>query len=364
MLLSKDQKTNIVKWYWETKSIVAVQRRFRLHFKTLHTPCARTILRLQEKFIAHGTIKNQHKGNSGQKKTKRTPQDVAKIEKKISKKPSKSIRKIAQEVGSSRATVQRVLKADLRLKPYKMKIHQMISDADRRQRITFATWLKTKTSQDMDFLKRIWFSDEANFHLDGRVNAQNNRLWAAQPSPQAVTEQPLHSPKVTAWCAMGASGLVGPFFFLTPGGSTATVDQHGYVNVLKTFWQHLQKYPNLSKSQMNRMWFQQDGAPPHTSRLALEWLEDHFGPRVISRKTATPWPAHSPDLTPLDFYLWGYLKSQVYKESPKTLAELRRAIVAVARRIPADTCARVMEEVMIRAERCIRQNGGHVENVK
>ena len=64
-----------------------------------------------------------------------------------------------------------------------MKIHQMISDADRRQRITFATWLKTKTSQDMDFLKRIWFSDEAHFHLDGRVNAQNNRLCSRHQRP-------------------------------------------------------------------------------------------------------------------------------------------------------------------------------------
>ena len=77
---------------------------------------------------------------------------------------------------------------------------------------------------------------------------------------------------------MSASVLVGPFFFQARRGSTAAVDQHGYVNVVKTFCPQLQENPNLNKNWINRMWFQQDGASPHTSRLALELLEGHFGP--------------------------------------------------------------------------------------
>ena len=75
------------------------------------------------------------------------------------------------------------------------------------------------------------------------------------------------------------------------------------------------------------------------------------------------WPPHSPDLTPLDFYLWGYLKSVVYQEAPEDLATLKRAIRAAVRAIPPSVCARVAEEARCRAERCVAQKGGHFEHV-
>jgi transposase len=38
------------------------------------------------------------------------------------------------------------------------------------------------------------------------------------------------------------------------------------------------------------------------------------------------WPPYSPDLNPLDYFLWGYLKDRVYANSPHTLEELKGAI--------------------------------------
>ena len=58
----------------------------------------------------------------------------------------------------------------------------------------------------------IAMSDEAHFHLNGAVNKQNCRYWSPE-NPRIFHERPLHSPKVTVWCAVGKFGVIGPYFF-------------------------------------------------------------------------------------------------------------------------------------------------------
>ena len=313
------------------------------------------------KSIAKRTVKNENKGQSGQKKFKRTKETVQKIKQLISKVPTKSIRKLAREVGCGSTSVHSILHEDLGLKPYKVKYQQEFSEGDKKQRLDYGLWLKEKLNSEPQFTSRVLFSDEAHFTLHGGANRQSSRIWADKPPSEAVSEHPLHSPRVTAWCALSASGVVGPFFE-APNGSTTTVDQHGYVEGLDKFWRQLQDNSGHNGRRNTRVWFQQNGAPAHTSKLALQWLNDHFGARVLSRKTPTPWPAHSPDLTPLDFFLWGYLKSEVYKKKANNLSELKKAITEVVRSIGPDTCAAVIRQVEAQADICIRRKRGHVEN--
>jgi len=40
--------------------------------------------------------------------------------------------------------------------------------------------------------------------------------------------------------------------------------------------------------------------------------KQHFANRWIGRDGPTPWPPQSPDITPLDFFLWGYVKDKVF----------------------------------------------------
>src|SRR5580765_6641648 len=74
------------------------------------------------------------------------------------------------------------------------------------------------------------------------------------------------------------------------------------------------------------MYFQQDGAPPHYSRLVTEHLNLTFPGRWIGRGGPINWPARSPDLTPLDFYLWGHLKEKVYHDRPTTPENMKERI--------------------------------------
>ena len=89
-------------------------------------------------------------------------------------------------------------------------------------------------------------------------------------------------------------------------------------------------YPSL----MTKFWFQQDGANSHTSNMSREWLKKNFGKRVISLKTDLEWAPHSPDLSPPDFFPWGYLRDRVYASKPTTISELKSNIKVKIRAIP------------------------------
>ncbi|KAJ4445979.1 hypothetical protein ANN_12665 [Periplaneta americana] len=67
---------------------------------------------------------------------------------------------------------------------------------------------------------------------------------------------------------------------------------------------------------------------PHFSRMARRYLDRRFPDRWIRRGGPTAWPPRSPDLNPLDFYLWGHLKSLVYSSPVPDLESLRNRIVA------------------------------------
>ena len=65
----------------------------------------------------------------------------------------------------------------------------------------------------------------------------------------------------------------------------------------------------------------------HYLHEVSDWLNNTFKDRLMVRGGPIPWPARSPDLTPLDFWLWGSLKGIVYAENSKTIQELKQAIL-------------------------------------
>ncbi|GFW86348.1 putative LOC100569746 [Trichonephila clavipes] len=88
--------------------------------------------------------------------------------------------------------------------------------------------------------------------------------------------------------------------------------------------------------------FQQDGATCHTARATIGLLKDTFGDRLISRFGSVNWPPRSCDLTPLDYFLWGYVKSLVYADKPQTLDHLEDNI----RGVIADIGPQMLEKVI------------------
>ena len=79
--------------------------------------------------------------------------------------------------------------------------------------------------------------------------------------------------------------------------------------------------------------FMHDGSPPRFSRVARQFLNQHFANKWIGRGDPIAWAARSPDLNPLDFHLLGHLKSIVYATSIEHAEILRNRIEQVFRQI-------------------------------
>ncbi|GFU75973.1 hypothetical protein TNCV_2088111 [Trichonephila clavipes] len=84
-----------------------------------------------------------------------------------------------------------------------LAIHQN----DHQSRCGFVKWAQNEIAVVPDFHKRILFSDEAHFWLNGYVNKQNCRIWS-EANPQVYVETPLHPEKLTVWCALWAGGIL------------------------------------------------------------------------------------------------------------------------------------------------------------
>ncbi|GFU29093.1 uncharacterized protein TNCV_4836971 [Trichonephila clavipes] len=133
-----------------------------------------------------------------------------------------------------------------------------------------------------------------------------------------------------------SSGLV-ESFFKNDEGHNVTVNGDRYRAMITNFF-----IPELNNHDVQELWFQQDGARCHTARATIDLLKDTYGDRLISRFGPVNWPPRSCDLTPLDYFLWGYVKSLVYADKPQTLDHLEDII----RRVIADIRPQMLEKVI------------------
>ncbi|GFW47967.1 uncharacterized protein TNCV_2401541 [Trichonephila clavipes] len=111
-----------------------------------------------------------------------------------------------------------------------LAIHQNDHQARRR----FVEWAQNEIAVVPDFHKRILFSDEAHFWLNGYVKKQKCRIWS-EANPQVYVETPLHPEKLTVWCALWAGGIIGPYFFKNDEGHNVTVNGDWYRAMITNF---------------------------------------------------------------------------------------------------------------------------------
>ena len=162
---------------------------------------------------------------------------------------------------------------------------------------------------------------------------------------------------MNVWCGVLGNELIGPFVF----------DNNLTGNIYEVFLRN--ELPGLLEDIpliiMSHMYFQHDGAPPYYTRHMREYLNESFPNRWFGRGGPVAWPPRSPDLTPLDYYLWGHMKTLVYETKVHSRAELRHHIFAAAEHIHnhPDNIASATQSLLMRAENCIATGGGHFEQL-
>ena len=291
--------------------------------------------------------------STGRPHMARTPENVESVRRSAIESPRLSTRHRASILGLSRRSLQRILHDELKFHPYKIMIVQKLLPSDFVQRRLFCErMLEIIASDDVILM----MGDEAHFRLDGYVNKQNCRFWAAE-NPQELHQRPLHTAKVSVWCGISKVVIVVPYFF-EEEGATVTVISERHVEMLRNFLR-----PQLQSLRVNmvEMWLQQDGATAHTARASMTVVRQMFPQHVFSRFGDVPWPPRSPDLSACYFFLWGYLKSKVYVRKPRTVDDLKVSIREEIATVPQVMLVNLMQNFE-RLRTCVRQ-GRHLSDI-
>ena len=133
-----------------------------------------------------------------------------------------------------------------------------------------------------------------------------------------------------------------PIHWFVEDGQPVSVNGDNYLELLEeTVWLAV-RIPTARK----KLWFQQDCAPSHCTNRALAFLNEKLKSRVISRRCSVPWPAYSPDLNPLDHRFWGSIESNICKERPANITELKSMVEKVASEISVETITKSVQNIL------------------
>lgn len=274
--------------------------------------------------------------------------------------PTLSTRKLDTVCGVSRRSIQRILKAHS-FHPYKIHLVQELNEDDFDRRLQFCEDMSERIINDEHFLFNTCFSDECSFFLNGVVNRHNCRYWS-DFNPRIYHEVHTQQPqKLNVWAGIFGDHLVGPFFL--PGNLTGEMYLELLQGAIDPALTAIIENQNDRRYIANRLMFQQDGAPPHYALRVRQYLDQTFPGRWIGRRGAIEWPPRSPDLSPLDFFLWGHLKSKIYATQPTSLEDLRQRIVNECLQITPQILQNVRQRFEQNLYYCMESDGGHFQHL-
>ena len=154
--------------------------------------------------------------------------------------------------------------------PFHKQRVQHLGPGDFAERLEFCKWLNGSRHLHLYIL----FTDETQFNRNSVNNTHNSHVWA-DDNPHATVESnfQLHF-SVNVWCAVLDNQLIGPF--ILEGRLTG----EAYLRFLQEELPRLLEDVPLNKR--GHMYFQHDGAPPHSSR---EWTMDRmwWSPQLASQ---------------------------------------------------------------------------------
>ncbi|KAJ4428923.1 hypothetical protein ANN_25919 [Periplaneta americana] len=247
------------------------------------------------------------------------------------------------------------------LEPSKLKLSEALNIVDKVSQ----TVIQNNNSLVSEKVKCMYFP-----HVDNRNSSlqhvSGNALFPSyglhnieiHRNPRATV--PSHHQvrfSLNMWAGIIGDRLVGPHVLVN------RLTGQAYTNFLENTIPHvLEDTPLINRQHIH---FLHDGAPAHFSRTARRYLDRRFPDRCMGRGGPIAWPPRSPDLNPLDFYLWGHLKSLVYSSPVPDLESLRNRIVACSedKRNTPGVWDRVRRSMRHRCEVCIQVGGGHFEHL-
>lgn len=349
---SMEEKRDLLEIYLlNGENCNAALREYRRKYPNRQIPYRNIFKRIKRCYDVNGSV--QHKKMNRVKRVLTEDMEID-ILGYFEANPNKSIRSLIPEIGTSYSSIQRTLKKH-KYRPFKNRKVQALKPNDFLRRSRFCHNILQKYEENNDYIKNILWTDESSFSTAGLPNRKNSHYWSTE-NPRGILENNNQGREsFSVWCGILNNKVIGPIFY--NGYLTAA----RYLNFLRNeISEFLEQLP--LQDYINIVW-QQDGAPPHFSRDIGDYLEDQFHERIMTHGTIL-WPARSPDLTPMDFFFWSYLKGKVYETPCEDINEIQRRIRITIEELNQnpEILSRVNNHIIRRYNMCIEKNGRHVEN--
>lgn len=270
--------------------------------------------------------------------------------------PQTSLRNASLILNIPKENIRRCLVKN-KIKPFKPKFLHTLEPGDEERRMEFCLWLQGEYLNNRNYLSQILFSDEATFTTNGIISSQNSRHWASINPNWVINCKRQYSQKTNVWCGILHDRIIGPFFF------DRNLNGNLFLDFLQNdFWEAVHNLPIHMRVNLK---VQLDGSPVHNAARVREWLNQNYPNHWIGPNSPLVlWPPRSPDLTPLDFFLWGILKEKVYQSRPQSVQDLRQNIIQACAEIRPGQIKRTVKHMKKRCEKCIELNGALVEATK
>lgn len=349
-----EEYRDMIMCYGEARSnSYEAQRIYRERYPLRQVPNVRTFIDVYRRLGEDGCFKKP-KVNSGVSRTRRTVRNEETVLRMVENNPRTSTRRTSLAVRNlNRESVRQIFKEQL-LRPYHFqKIHSLL-EHDFLPRVQFCEWLQ---NQRQIIISSILFTDEAAFSRDGILNLHNMHHWSDENPHQTVIRSHQYGFSINVWAAIIDNYLIGPFRL--PNRLTGALYRNFLENDLNTLLE------DVPLAIIGRMYYMHDGAPAHFSRVAREYLDRRFGNSWIGRGGPVPWPARSPDLNPLDFSFWGFMKNEVYAVEIHNEEQLWIRIMESADRFRNNPgiFQRCRQSLRRRMEKCIEVQGQQFEHL-
>lgn len=343
---SLQQRIFCVKKFYELSNVNSVCRNYTEEYGD--SIRWHTVKEIVNKFEETGSVADMPK--TGRPPSVNTEQNQLIINEVLTQQPRNSLRNLSKELDIAFASVQRIIKK-LGLKVWRPRLLQQLNDDDFDRRLEFCERFGELFN---DNLNVIW-TDEAIFKMNGQIN-RHNCVYYCVDNPHEVFEKSVNSPGVHVWAGICPTNIIGPYFFPN------TVNGETYLNMLNSYAFPQIRQLNRERGDQFDMWWQQDGAPPHYARNVRERLDEEFPNRWIGRRGPVEWPPRSPDLSPLDFSVWGIVKEMVFKNQIQNLDHLKMLIRQAFETFDEELCHNICLSLRGRIQQCMNADGGHFEN--
>lgn len=238
--------------------------------------------------------------------------------------------------------------------PYHFSRTQELTSADYVPRINFCTWYRNRVAVNPAFSRNVLWTDEASFTRNGVLNLHNEHVWAHE-NPHAASQSNFqHQWRINVWAGIIGDRILGPV--ILPSSLNGQI----YLDLLNNDIE--EGLRELPVSEYVNVIYQHDGAPAHYERRVRQYLDAMYPDGWIGRGGPVAWPARSPDLTPLDFFLWGYVKTHVYAVECDTRDEMVNRINDAFSSVTTQMLRNTRSSMLRRTALCLEHVGRHFES--